>query len=77
MSISYRRINVLNKLDTEVKCATTVNGFKNNFRAQLQCNYIKECLKFKVYLKTKLAVHCILIWYLLSEMLNTCSTDIM
>ena len=30
MSISYRGINVWNKLDPEVKCATTVSGLKNN-----------------------------------------------
>ena len=42
MSISYRGINVWNKLDTEVKCATSVSDFRNKFKAQLLGNYIKE-----------------------------------
>ena len=42
MSISYRGINVWNKLDPEVKCATTVSDFKNKFKTQLLGNYIKE-----------------------------------
>ena len=32
MSISYRGINVWNKLDPEVKCATTVSDFKHTFK---------------------------------------------
>ena len=42
MSISYRGINVWNKLDPEVKCATSVRDFKNKFKTQLLGNYIKE-----------------------------------
>ena len=42
MSISYRGINVCNKLDPEVKCATSVSDFKNKFKTQLLGNYIKE-----------------------------------
>ena len=42
MSISYCGINVWNKLDPEVKCATTVGDFKNDFETQLLGNYIKE-----------------------------------
>ena len=42
MSISYRGINVWNKLDPEVKCATSVSDFKNKFKTQLLGNYIKE-----------------------------------
>ena len=75
MSISYRGINVWNKLDPEVKCATSVSDFKNKFKTQLLGNYIKESLKFSVF-KIKLAAICILIWYLSSEIFHTCSTDI-
>ena len=42
MSISYRGINVWNKLDPEVICATTVSDFKNKSKTQLLGNYIKE-----------------------------------
>ena len=42
MSISYRGINVWNKLDPEVKCATTVSDFKNKLKTQLLGNYIKD-----------------------------------
>ena len=42
MSISYRGINVWNKLDPEAKCTTTVNGFLNKFRTQLLGNYLNE-----------------------------------
>ena len=42
MSISYRGIDVWNKFDPEVKCATTVSDFKNKFEAQFLGNYIKE-----------------------------------
>ena len=42
MSISYRGINVWNKLDPEVKCATIVSDLKNKFKTQLRGNYIKE-----------------------------------
>ena len=42
MSISYREINFWNKLDTEVKCATTDSDFKEKFKTQLIGNYIKE-----------------------------------
>ena len=42
MSINYRGINVWNKLDPEVKCATTVSDSKNKFKIQLHGNYIKE-----------------------------------
>ena len=42
MSISYRGINVWNKLDPEVKCAKSVSDFKNKFKTQLLGNYIKE-----------------------------------
>ena len=42
MSISYCEINVWNKLDPEVNCATTVSDFKNKFKTQLLGNYIKE-----------------------------------
>ena len=61
MSISYHIIDILNKLDPEVKCVTTVCDLKNKFKAQLLGNYIEELLKFKAYLKIKLAAHCILI----------------
>ena len=42
MSISYRGINVWNKLDPEVKCATTGSDFKNKPKMQLLGDYIKE-----------------------------------
>ena len=42
MSISYRGINVWNKLDPDVKCATSVSEFKNKFKTLLLGNYIKE-----------------------------------
>ena len=42
MSISYLGINVLNKLDPEVKCDTTVSDLKNKLKTQLLGNYIKE-----------------------------------
>ena len=42
MSISYHGINVWNKLDPEVKCATTVSDFKSKCKRQLLGNYIKE-----------------------------------
>ena len=42
MSISYRGINVWNKLDPEVKCATTGSDYQNKFKTQLLGNYIKE-----------------------------------
>ena len=42
MSISYRGINVWNKLDPEVKCATGVSDFQNKFKTQLLSDYIKE-----------------------------------
>ena len=42
VSISYRGINVWNKLDPEVKCATTVSDFKNKPKTQLLGDYIKE-----------------------------------
>ena len=35
MSISYRGINVWNKLDPEVKCATTSGDFKNKSKTQV------------------------------------------
>ena len=41
MSISYRGIDVLNKLDPEVKCATTVSDFTNKKKKKIG-NYIKE-----------------------------------
>ena len=75
MSISYRGINVWNKLDPEVKCATTVSDLKNKLKTQLLGNYIKEELKFSLF-KIKLAAICVLIWYLLSEIFHTYSTDI-
>ena len=76
MSICYRGINVLNKLDPEVKCATSVSDFKNKSKTQFLGNYIKEQLIFSVF-KIKLAAICALIWYLLSEIFHTCSTDIL
>ena len=42
MSISYRGINVLNKLDPEVKCATTVSDFKTKSKTQLLGKYVRE-----------------------------------
>ena len=42
LSISYRGINVWNKLDSEVKCPTSVSDFKNKLKTQLLGNYIKE-----------------------------------
>ena len=41
MSISYCGINVWNKLDPEVKCATSVSDFKNKFKTQLLGNYME------------------------------------
>ena len=41
MSISSCGINVWNKLDPEVKCATTVSDFKNKFKTQLLGNFMK------------------------------------
>ena len=35
MSISYRGINVWNKLDPEVKCATSVSDLRNKFKTQI------------------------------------------
>ena len=42
MSISYRGINVWNKLDPEVKNATSVSDVKNKSKTQLLGNYIKD-----------------------------------
>ena len=42
MSISYRGINVWNKLNHEVKCATADSDLKDKSKTHLCGNYIKE-----------------------------------
>ena len=42
MSISYYGINVWNKLDPEVKNATSVIDVKNKSKTQLLGNYVKD-----------------------------------
>ena len=51
MPISHHEISVWNKLDPDVKCATTVNDLKIKFKTLLLGNYVKEYIKSKLYLK--------------------------
>ena len=41
MSISCRGINVWNKLDPEVKCATTISYLENKSKTQLLGNHVR------------------------------------
>ena len=41
MSVIYCEINVWNKLDPEIKCATTVSDIKNKCKTQLLGYYIR------------------------------------